>query len=127
MIERAIHGAGGLEQFLRTALLADGTWYEGENYHLFAHRGLWYLMTLAEHVGATLPADLVRRFETGFAAPLKTALPDFTFPSRRDSQYRASLRQWRIAESLELGLARSARFSGDRQRSGVCVRRRARR
>jgi len=107
LIERAIHGDGGLAQFLRTALLPDGTWYEGENYHLFAHRGLWYLMILAEHVGATLPSDLVNRFESGFAAPLKTALPDFTFPSRRDSQYRASLRQWRLAESLELGLVRS--------------------
>ncbi|HEX6050771.1 MAG TPA: heparinase II/III family protein, partial [Gemmatimonadaceae bacterium] len=36
-----------------------------------------------------------------------TALPDFTFPSRRDSQYRVSLRQWRFAELAELGLARN--------------------
>ena len=52
-----------------------------------------------------MPAELLQRFADGFVAPLSTALPDFTFPSRRDSQYRASLRQWRIAESLELGLA----------------------
>ncbi|MGH7632183.1 MAG: heparinase II/III domain-containing protein, partial [Gemmatimonadaceae bacterium] len=31
---------------------------------------------------------------------------DFTFPARRDSQYAISLRQWRFAESCELGLAR---------------------
>ena len=107
LVERALFGDGGLTTFLRSALLGDGSWYEGENYHLFAHRGLWYLVTLADHVGAALPPELVRRFELGFTAPLKTALPDFTFPARRDSQYRASLRQWRVAESLELGLARA--------------------
>lgn len=107
LVDRALFGPGGLETFLQTGLLADGSWYEGENYHLFAHRGLWYLMMLADHVGASLEQDLVRRFRDGFTAPLRTALPDFTFPSRRDSQYRASLRQWRIAESVELGLAMS--------------------
>ena len=107
MVDRALFGPGGLEMFLRTGLLGDGTWYEGENYHLFAHRGLWYLVTLADQVGATLSPDTVRRFEQGFVAPFRTALPDFTFPARRDSQYRASLRQWRIAESAELGLART--------------------
>ena len=87
-------------------LLADGTWYEGENYHLFAHRGLWYGVTMAEHAGIQLPEPLVDRFQRGFAAPFVTALPDLTFPSRRDSQYAVSLRQWRIAEHCELGFAR---------------------
>ena len=107
LVERALVGESGLHRFLRAGLLSDGSWYEGENYHLFAHRGLWYLMMLAEHAGASKPDALMERFSLGFSAPLRTALPDFTFPSRRDSQYRASLRQWRIAESLELGLARS--------------------
>src|SRR5688572_4033360 len=107
LVERALVGGSGLHRFLRTGLLSDGSWYEGENYHLFAHRGLWYLMLLAEHARASMPDELAQRFFRGFTAPLKTALPDFTFPARRDSQYKASLRQWRIAESLELGLARS--------------------
>src|SRR5262249_54557624 len=51
-------------------------------------------------------APLLSRFELGFTAPFATALPDFTLPSRRDSQYAISLRQWRIAEHCELGLAR---------------------
>jgi hypothetical protein len=106
-IDHALLGSGGLEYLLRNGLLADGSWYEGENYHLFAHRGFWYLVMLAEYSGITIPADLQRRFDAGFVAPLRTALPDFTFPSRRDSQYRASLRQWRIAESFELGLSRT--------------------
>ncbi|HSA56872.1 MAG TPA: heparinase II/III family protein [Gemmatimonadaceae bacterium] len=106
LVDRALFGPSGLQRHLERGLLRDGTWYEGENYHLFAHRGLWYLVTLAERRGAGLPAPLVRRFDEGFAAPFRTALPDFTFPSRRDSPYQVSLRQWRLAESAELGLAR---------------------
>jgi hypothetical protein len=106
-VDRAIHGPGGLAQFLEQGLLSDGSWYEGENYHLFAHRGLWYLMTVAQRAGIALPDESRRRFDDGFTAPLRTALPDLTFPARRDSQYRASLRQWRIAESFELGLVRN--------------------
>ena len=104
--ERAMYGSGGLQTFLDSGLLSDGSWYEGENYHLFAHRGLWYLVMLAQQQGAPLPDESARRFEAAFLTPLRTALPDYTFPARRDSQYRASLRQWRIAESLELGIAR---------------------
>jgi heparinase II/III-like protein len=105
--ERLVNGTGGLVSHLSRALLPDGTWYEGENYHLFAHRGLWYSVTLAEHLGIVLPPALVARFQEGFATPLLTALPDLTLVSRRDSQYAISLRQVRFAELCELGLARS--------------------
>jgi hypothetical protein len=104
--ERALYGSSGLLSHLGGGLLADGTWFEGENYHLFAHRGLWYGVTMAGRAGLEIPATLVERFDRGFAAPFATALPDFTLPSRRDSQYAISLRQWRIAEHCELGLAR---------------------
>lgn len=104
--EQAVLGASGVVAHLNGGLLADGTWYEGENYHLFAHRGLWYGVTMAEQAGIPLPEPLVDRFQRGFVAPFVTALPDLTFPSRRDSQYAVSLRQWRIAEHCELGFAR---------------------
>ena len=104
--ERAVLGPSGIASQLETGLLPDGTWYEGENYHLFAHRGLWYGVTLAEEAGISLPRSLTERFERGFTTPFLTALPDFTLPSRRDSQYKISLHQWRIAEHCELGLAR---------------------
>jgi heparinase II/III-like protein len=104
--ERAVFGRSGVARQIAHGLLSDGTWYEGENYHLFAHRGLWYGVTMAEHAGMALDSDLVRRFQRGFAAPFLSVLPDFTLPSRRDSQYAISLRQWRIAEHCELGLAR---------------------
>jgi hypothetical protein len=104
--ESVIWAESGLVAHLSGALLADGTWYEGENYHFFAHRGLWYCMQLAFRMDVDLPADLVARYDAGFRAPFLTALPDLTFPSRRDSQYAVSLRQWRFAEMCELGLAR---------------------
>ncbi len=106
LVERSVLGASGLQAHLTHALLRDGSWYEGENYHLFAHRGLWYGVNIAERHGYALPQELERRFREGFAAPFRTLLPDLTYPSRRDSQYAVSVRQPRFAESCELGLAR---------------------
>jgi len=107
--ESAVRGRSGLLSHLTSGLLADGTWYEGENYHLFAHRGLWYGVTIVEAAGGSLERSLVTRFDEAFATPFVTALPDFTFPARRDSQYAVSLRQWRFAEVAELGLVRQPR------------------
>lgn len=106
VVDRAVGGPSGVLAQLQTGLLADGTWYEGENYHFFAHRGLWYAVTMLERLGMVVPAPLRARFADAFATPPLTALPDFTFPARRDSQYGVSLRQWRFAESCELGVAR---------------------
>ncbi len=104
--ERAVFDRSGVAHQIADGVLSDGTWYEGENYHLFAHRGLWYGVTMAERAGMPIDPALEQRFQRGFAAPFLSALPDFTLPSRRDSQYAISLRQWRIAEHCELGLAR---------------------
>ena len=112
--EQAVFGRSGIVYHLENGLLPDGTWYEGENYHLFAHRGLWYGVTMAESAGMTLPRALADRFQEGFATPFLTALPDMTLPSRRDSQYKISLRQSRFAELAELGLARE-QGDGDRR------------
>ena len=106
--EGIVHGHGGLEAHLAQCLLADATWYEGDNYHLFAHRGLAYGVALAEGAGISIDPALLRKFERGFTTPFSAALPDFTFPSRKDSQYAVSLRQWRTAEWCELGLARTS-------------------
>jgi hypothetical protein len=114
LAEQAIHSPSGLIAQLDAGLLSDGSWYEGENYHLFSHRGLWYGVTMAEAAGHELPAASLARFQTGFSTPFLTAFPDLGFPARRDSQYGASLRQWRTAEACELGLARAddARLTG---------------
>jgi len=107
LVERASSGPSGLGVHLAEGVLADGSWYEGENYHLFAHRGLWYGVRIAETSGRSLAPAYANRFREGFAAPFRTLLPDLTFPSRRDSQYAISARQPRFAEACELGLARS--------------------
>jgi hypothetical protein len=95
-----------IEMILVHAVGADGSWYEGDNYHQFAHRGLWYAMTLGARLGYEFEPAYTARYEAGFASPFLSALPDFTYPARKDSRYAASLRQWRFAESCELGLAR---------------------
>ncbi|MGH7618202.1 MAG: hypothetical protein ACREPM_13330, partial [Gemmatimonadaceae bacterium] len=71
--ERAVLGQSGVARQLESGLLPDGTWYEGENYHLFAHRGLWYGVTMAEQAGIEIPAALVARFRLGFSTPFLTA------------------------------------------------------
>ncbi len=99
----AMHG--GLPWIMEHGLLSDGSWYEGENYHLFAHRGLWYGVRLMAMLDHPLAASLAAKYHEGFVTPFLGLLPDDTLPSRRDSQYATSVRQWRFAEWLELGYA----------------------
>lgn len=98
----------GLLMHFQNGLQEDGTWYEGENYHQFAHRGLWYGVQLLRARGTPLDAALDAKWHEGFVAPFAGLLPDDTFPSRRDSQYAVSARQWRFAEWCELGYAHRA-------------------
>ena len=63
----------------QSGLLADGTWYEGENYHLFAHRGLWYGVTMAEQAGIELP----RAARRAFRARVLDAVSSPRFPISR--------------------------------------------
>lgn len=106
--ERRVEADQRLLTLLEQGLLADGTWYEGENYHLFAHRGLWYGMQLLAAADLSLPPALGDRYAAGFVTPFLGLLPDETMPSRRDSQYAVSIRQWRFAEWCELGYAHRA-------------------
>lgn len=96
---------GSLCTLMQDGLLADGSWYEGENYHQFAHRGLWYGVQLMRAIGVPLSPTLHQRFLDGFLTPFAGVLPDDTLPSRRDSQYAVSIRQWRYAEWCELAYA----------------------
>ncbi|MEA3245443.1 MAG: hypothetical protein U9Q74_04745, partial [Gemmatimonadota bacterium] len=105
--EPIVAALGDVEWLVANAVGDDGSWYEGDNYHQFAHRGLWYAITLGEQLGYAFQDATLARFTAGFAAPFRTVLPDFTYPARKDSRYAASLRQWRFAESCELGLARA--------------------
>ncbi len=107
----AAHGPRGLLATLDVGLRADGLWFEGENYHWFALRGLAWGAELLRTAGDvdlwTDAGALGAKFRAAFRAPGLTALPDFTFPARRDAKFGVSLRQRRMAELWELAYART--------------------
>ncbi|HXY20505.1 MAG TPA: heparinase II/III family protein [Gemmatimonadales bacterium] len=111
--ERAARGSSGILATLDGGLRADGLWYEGENYHWFALRGLAWGAEMLRAAGEqdlwTADSPAGAKFRDAFWAPVLTALPDFTFPARRDSKFGVSLRQRRMAELWELALARTGR------------------
>ncbi len=106
----AARGPAGIVATLDDGILADGLWYEGENYHWFALRGLAWGAELLRTAGEvdlwSATTDAARKFREAFWTPVLTALPDFTCPARRDSRFGISLRQRRMAELWELALAR---------------------
>ena len=99
----------GTETQLMHAVGDDGSWYEGDNYHQFAHRGLWYAVALGERAGYEFDRDSIDRFEAGFAAPFRSALPDFTYPARKDSRYGARPLDRRGRAASTSGSAQSCR------------------
>lgn len=109
MRRAAAHGPSGLLASLEHGVLGDGLWYEGENYHWFALRGLGWGAAMLRETGEvdlwSAAAPLGERFRAAFRAPALTALPDFTFPARRDAKFGVSLRQRRMAELWEMALA----------------------
>jgi hypothetical protein len=111
MRRAAARGSSGILAVLGDGLPQDGLWYEGENYHWFALRafawGAEMLRTAGDVDLWSADEESARRFREAFWAPVLTALPDFTFPARRDSKYGVSLRQRRMAELWELALART--------------------
>ena len=105
---RAIEGASGVVSHLMNGFGTDGMWYEGDNYHLFALRGQLLAMRWARQAGVDLLADPAGadRIAAALWAPATTALPDFTFPARKDSRFGVSLAQPMYLELWEIGLAR---------------------
>ncbi|HEX4628926.1 MAG TPA: heparinase II/III family protein, partial [Gemmatimonadales bacterium] len=115
----AIEGPTGLLEHLLRGFGRDGMWYEGENYHLFALRGLLIGAAWARQAGVDLFAvpQLAARISAALLAPAYTALPDLTFPARKDSRFGVSLAQPPFLELWEIGLASlRKRESGDEKR-----------
>ncbi len=106
LAKRAIEGPTGLLEHLLRGFGRDGMWYEGENYHLFALRALLTGAAWARHAGVDVFAEpqLAARVRAALLAPALTALPDFTFPARKDSRFGASLAQPAYVELWEVGL-----------------------
>ena len=79
-----------------------------ENYHLFALRGLLTGLGWARLAGVDLLEEDESRARLAAALQVTglTALPDFTFPARRDARYGISLAQPMYLELWEIGRAR---------------------
>ncbi len=107
LAKRAIEGETGLLAHLMRGFGRDGMWYEGENYHLFALRGLLTGAAWARAAGVDLGGEpeLAARMRAALLAPALTALPDLTFPARKDSRFGVSLAQPMYLELWEVGLA----------------------
>ena len=107
LARRAIEGPTGLLEHLTRGFGRDGMWYEGENYHLFALRALLTGAAWAREAGVDMYAErqLARRLQAALLAPSRTALPDLTFPARKDSPFGRSLAQPAYLELWEVGLA----------------------
>ena len=108
LASRAVGGPSGIVAHLLHGFGEDGMWYEGDNYHLFALRGQLLAMWWARLAGVDLLAEprLADRLALALRAPATTALPDFTFPARKDSRFGVSLAQPMYLEMWEIGLAR---------------------
>ena len=103
----SIEGRTGLVGHLADGFGEDGSWYEGENYHLFALRGLLTGLGWATALGAELLEDpaVADHLRLALLAPAHTALPDLTFPARKDSRFGVSLGQPMYLELWEVGRA----------------------
>ncbi|HEY6807271.1 MAG TPA: heparinase II/III family protein [Gemmatimonadales bacterium] len=107
LARRAVESETGLAAHLR-GYRRDGLWYEGENYHLFAVRGLMTGAGWAAHAGVDFFAedDLGEALTRALLAPARSALPDFTFPARKDARFGVSLAQPMYLETWEVALGR---------------------
>lgn len=107
LVQRALQPSSGLIGHLADGFGDDGMWYEGENYHLFALRGLLVGADWARLAGVDLFEGEAGRARLGAAlrAPALTALPGGQFPARKDSRFGISLGQPMYLELWERGVA----------------------
>jgi len=110
---RAVESPTGLIAHLVRGYGRDGMWYEGENYHLFALRGLLTGAGWARQAGVDLFQEpkLVGHVVAALRAPTLSALPDLTFPARKDSRFGVSLAQPMYLELWEVGLGNLVRHA----------------
>lgn len=108
LAQNAIESRTGLLGHLTDGFQGDeAAWWEGENYHLFAARGLTIGMAWARVAGFDLLADpeLRAHYRRAMLAPALTALPDLSYPARKDSRYGVSLAQPAYLETWEVARA----------------------
>ena len=109
LAHRCIEGPTGLISHLIHGFGPDGLWFEGENYHSFALQGMIRAAGWARLAGVDVFAEpeLTGPLHRALMAPAATALPDLTYPARKDSRYGVSLAQPMFLESWEIALGRA--------------------
>ncbi|HLG04848.1 MAG TPA: heparinase II/III family protein, partial [Gemmatimonadales bacterium] len=107
LMATAAESRTGLLGHLADGFGGDGLWWEGENYHLFALRGLMLGIQWARAMGFDLleSHEVRNHFRAALIAPARSALPDFTYPARKDSRYGVSLARPASLELWEIGRA----------------------
>jgi hypothetical protein len=107
LAQTSVEARTGLLGHLADGFGEDGLWFEGENYHLFALRGLITGLHWARVAGFDLLEDdtLRAHFRAAVLAPSLTALPDLTYPARKDARFGISLAQPAFLELFEVGRA----------------------
>jgi hypothetical protein len=107
LLAGALGGPSGLLAHTLQGFGADGMWYEGENYHLFALRGLLVGLdwVRAAELDPRAEPEVADRVRAALLAPTRTALPDGTFPARKDARFGMSLAQPMYLELWEAGSA----------------------
>ncbi len=108
LIAAGAEGSHGIRAHLETAVSDDALWFEGENYHFFALRGLQLAAEILRPTGVDLYGVREGMLLRMFTAPLDTLLPDLTLPARGDAPFGVTVRQPRFAELWEVGRARGA-------------------
>src|SRR5207247_8159742 len=86
LAKRAIEGPTGLLEHLLRGFGRDGMWYEGENYHLFALRGLLTGAVWARLAGVDIFAEpkLGARVRAALLAPARSEEHTSELQSRVD-------------------------------------------
>ena len=110
LLEGALGGGSGLLTHALQGFGSDGMWYEGENYHLFALRGLLIGLDWARAAGLDPrgETEMANHIRSALLAPTLSALPDATFPARKDARFGMSLAQPMYLELWEAGAAGAA-------------------
>lgn len=105
LVDYALHGPHGWFHHLEHSVLADGLWYEGNNYHFATLPAMLNLAEAISRSGQDLYRVEVggRRLQMMFDAPIASLYPDLTFPARKDSAFGISLAtRWHVS-MFELG------------------------
>ncbi|HET8521873.1 MAG TPA: heparinase II/III family protein, partial [Thermomicrobiales bacterium] len=103
-VEYALRGPHGWMHHLEHSVLADGLWYEGDNYHFATLPAMANLADAMSRNGVDLyrieAGD--RTFKQMFDGPLLDLYPDLTFPARKDSRFGSPIAQRWYAGLYEL-------------------------